>query len=186
VKAYVEKHQLYEVALETFHESDKLPVRVVLLDQSLQFTNTPQEILSLYGEWFFERREFDQSALGMGDIIAPHLCSLMGCSIYGCAATRESNACIRKGAFMARTLRSRAASKGRSRGNRCNCIPCGRYALRPQGHVGTNDCFTEDLGSKKRYTEAGQVLLDYAEDVREAVIILVQGSQFSEARRIVS
>jgi elongator complex protein 1 len=30
------------------------------------------------------------------------------------------------------------------------------------------------------------VLLDYAEDVREAVIILVQGNQFSEARRIVS
>ena len=54
------------------------------------------------------------------------------------------------------------------------------------GHVSTNDYFTEDLGSKKRYAEAGQVLLDYAEDVREAVIILVQGNQFSEARRIVS
>jgi hypothetical protein len=54
------------------------------------------------------------------------------------------------------------------------------------GHVCTNESFTEDLGSKKRYTEAGQVLLDYAEDVREAVIILVQGNQFSEARRIVS
>lgn len=54
------------------------------------------------------------------------------------------------------------------------------------GHVCTNDGFTEDLGSKKRYTEAGQVLLDYAEDVREAVIILVQGNLFSEARRIVS
>ena len=35
VKAYVEKHQLYESALETFHESDKLPVRAILLDQSL-------------------------------------------------------------------------------------------------------------------------------------------------------
>lgn len=45
---------------------------------------------------------------------------------------------------------------------------------------------TEDLTSKKRYTEAGHVLLDYAEDVREAVIALVQGNQFSEARRIVS
>ncbi len=70
MKAYVEKHQLYEAALETFHESDKLPVRVVFLDQSVKFTNSPQEILSLYGEWLFERREFDQSALGMGDIIA--------------------------------------------------------------------------------------------------------------------
>jgi elongator complex protein 1 len=45
---------------------------------------------------------------------------------------------------------------------------------------------SEDLASKKRYAEAGQVLLDYAEDEREAVIALVQGNQFSEARRIVS
>jgi len=44
---------------------------------------------------------------------------------------------------------------------------------------------SEDLASKKRYAEAGQVLLDYAEDEREAVIALVQGNQFSEARRIV-
>jgi hypothetical protein len=35
--------------------------------------NTHQEILSLYGEWLFERREFDQSGLGMRDIVAPHL-----------------------------------------------------------------------------------------------------------------
>jgi hypothetical protein len=129
VKAYVEKHQLYEAALEIYHESDKLPVRVVLSDQSLQFTNTPQEILSLYGEWLFERREFDQAALGMGDIITSHLCSLMGCSISGRAETTESNACIRKSVVMARTLRARAASEGRSRGNRCDGIPCGRYAL---------------------------------------------------------
>jgi elongator complex protein 1 len=53
-------------------------------------------------------------------------------------------------------------------------------------HVCINDSFTEDLTSKKRYTEAGHVLLDYAEDVRDAVITLVQGNQFSEARRIVS
>jgi hypothetical protein len=86
----------------------------------------------LYGEWLFERREFDQSALGMGDIKAPHLCSLTGYSIYGRAETTESNACIRKSAVMARTLRSRAASEGRSRGNRCDGIPCGRYALLPQ------------------------------------------------------
>ena len=46
--------------------------------------------------------------------------------------------------------------------------------------------FIEDLMSKKRYAEASQVLLCYAEDVREAVIALVQGNQFSEARRIVS
>lgn len=48
------------------------------------------------------------------------------------------------------------------------------------------DSLTEDLTSKKRYAEAGRVLLDYAEDDRESVITLVQGNQFSEARRVVS
>jgi elongator complex protein 1 len=42
------------------------------------------------------------------------------------------------------------------------------------------------LSSKKRYSEAARVLLDYTEDVREAVIALVQGNSFSEARRVVS
>lgn len=40
--------------------------------------------------------------------------------------------------------------------------------------------------SKKRYSEAARVLLDYAQDSRQAVIALVQGNSFSEARRIVS
>jgi len=44
----------------------------------------------------------------------------------------------------------------------------------------------ENLTLKKRYAEAGQVLLDYAQDVREAIIALVQGNHFSEARRIIS
>lgn len=43
----------------------------------------------------------------------------------------------------------------------------------------------EDLTSKKRYAEASLALLDYANDVREAVIALVQGNEFSEARRVV-
>lgn len=141
----------------------------------------------MYGEWLFERREFDQSAIGMGDIMAPHFCSLMGCSIYGRAEATESNACIRKGAVMARTLRSHAASEGRRRGSCCDGIPCGRYATSfTIILIGTNDGSAEELSSKKRHTEASQVLLDYAEDVREAVITLVQGNQFSEARRIVS
>ncbi|KAI0686278.1 Elongator complex protein 1 [Cytidiella melzeri] len=44
----------------------------------------------------------------------------------------------------------------------------------------------EDLSSKKRYQEAARVLLDYTKDVREAVIALVQGNSFSEARRIIT
>ena len=45
---------------------------------------------------------------------------------------------------------------------------------------------TEDLAAKKRHMDAARVLLDYAEDVREGIKALVEGSQFSEARRIVS
>lgn len=45
--------------------------------------------------------------------------------------------------------------------------------------------YEEDLVSKKRHSEAAQVLLDYGKDVREAVIALVGGNGFSEARRLV-
>ncbi|TFY59586.1 hypothetical protein EVJ58_g5682 [Rhodofomes roseus] len=44
----------------------------------------------------------------------------------------------------------------------------------------------EDLAAKKRYSDAARSLLDYAEDVREAVKTLVEGSHFSEARRIIA
>lgn len=43
----------------------------------------------------------------------------------------------------------------------------------------------EDLTSKKRHLDAARVLLDYAGDVRDAVIALTQGNAFSEARRVV-
>jgi len=45
---------------------------------------------------------------------------------------------------------------------------------------------SEELSSKRRYSESARVLLDYSKDVREAVTSLVQGNKFSEARRIVS
>jgi hypothetical protein len=44
----------------------------------------------------------------------------------------------------------------------------------------------DDLSSKKRYAEAATVLLDYAGDVRQAVIAYVEGNFFADARRIVS
>jgi hypothetical protein len=45
--------------------------------------------------------------------------------------------------------------------------------------------YAEDLSSKKRYTEAARVLLDYSKDIREGVIALVSGNAFSEAGRVV-
>ncbi|KAF9647728.1 Elongator complex protein 1 [Thelephora ganbajun] len=44
----------------------------------------------------------------------------------------------------------------------------------------------DDLSSKRRYAEAATVLLDYAGDVRQAVITCVEGNFFADARRIVS
>ncbi|TFK65584.1 IkappaB kinase complex, IKAP component [Pluteus cervinus] len=42
----------------------------------------------------------------------------------------------------------------------------------------------DDLISKKRFAEAARVYLDYVKNVRQAVISLVEGNLFSEARRV--
>ncbi|KAG8966010.1 hypothetical protein FRC05_002930 [Tulasnella sp. 425] len=41
----------------------------------------------------------------------------------------------------------------------------------------------EDLASRKRYSEAGRVLLDYAKNVEEAITAFAQGGDFPEADR---
>ena len=53
-------------------------------------------------------------------------------------------------------------------------------------HVGIDWTLADELSSKKRYAEAATVLLDYAGDVRQAVIAYVEGNLFADARRIVS
>ncbi|KAG6839915.1 hypothetical protein C0991_010395 [Blastosporella zonata] len=52
--------------------------------------------------------------------------------------------------------------------------------------IATGHRVAEDLTSKKRHSEAARVLLDYAKDIREAIIAYVQGNHFSEARRIIA
>ncbi|KAH9042892.1 IkappaB kinase complex IKAP component [Lactarius deliciosus] len=134
VKAYVEKHQLYEIALEIFGESDQL-----------------RDILDIYGDWLFERREFGQSALVFLDAEQP----------------QKVLAAYEKAHSWRELFEFAQLQK-----------------IEPEDIVAMAYRVAEDLTSKKRYTEASQVLLCYAEDVREAVIALVQGNQFSEARRI--
>ncbi|KAG6809392.1 hypothetical protein H0H92_000447 [Tricholoma furcatifolium] len=51
--------------------------------------------------------------------------------------------------------------------------------------VATGYRVAEDLVSKKRHPEAARVLLDYAKDIREAIIAYVHGNHFSEARRVI-
>ncbi|KAG6856745.1 hypothetical protein H0H87_001089 [Tephrocybe sp. NHM501043] len=52
--------------------------------------------------------------------------------------------------------------------------------------VATGYRVAEDLAAKKRHSEAARVLLDYAKDIREAILAYVQGNHFSEARRIIA
>ncbi|THH29047.1 hypothetical protein EUX98_g5147 [Antrodiella citrinella] len=44
----------------------------------------------------------------------------------------------------------------------------------------------EDLSAKKRYQDSARVFLDYVKDPRAAVVTLVQGNFFSEARRVIA
>lgn len=55
-----------------------------------------------------------------------------------------------------------------------------------QVYLDAHTVLADELSSKKRYAEAAVVSLDYAEDVRQAVIAYVEGNLFADARRIVS
>ncbi|KAI9441755.1 IKI3 family-domain-containing protein [Lactarius indigo] len=138
VKAYVEKHQLFETALEIFGKSDQL-------------RGEPKDILDIYGDWLFERREFSQSALVFLEAEQP----------------QKVLAAYEKAHSWRELFEFAQLQK-----------------VEPEDIVAMAYRVAEDLASKKRYAEASQVLLCYAEDTREAVIALVQGNQFSEARRI--
>jgi elongator complex protein 1 len=41
------------------------------------------------------------------------------------------------------------------------------------------------LKSNRRFSEASQVFLDYAEDVEEAVVALLEGSKWAESLRVI-
>ena len=43
----------------------------------------------------------------------------------------------------------------------------------------------DSLKSSRRYTEAARVLLDYAEDAEEAIVILLEGGSWEEALRLI-
>ncbi|KAJ7630747.1 pol II transcription elongation factor [Roridomyces roridus] len=132
--AYIEQHRLYGQAITIWKDTD-------------QYNN----ILDVYGDWLFERRDFRQAALVftkagiLNKAMAAHEKCLEWQELFDLVARTE--------------------------------VP-------EEDVVDIAYRVAEDLGSKKRHSEAARVLLDYAKDVREAVIALVQGNCFSEARRI--
>ncbi|KAJ7672113.1 IKI3 family-domain-containing protein [Mycena rosella] len=134
--AYIEQHRLYELALSIWKGTEQY-----------------NDILGIYGDWLFERRDFRQAgsvfvqAGALSKAMVAHEKSLDWQELFDLA--------------------------GRTRASEEDIVAMG-YRV------------AEDLGSRKRYADAARVLLDYAKDTREAVIALVQGNCFSEARRIVT
>ena len=63
-----------------------------------------KDILNIYGDWLFERREFGQSALGTPSNRRRELGLLTKRSLLGRGAATEGLGCVRKSAFMARTI----------------------------------------------------------------------------------
>ena len=122
-------------------------------------------------------------------ILVPSQCILMLVkSIHWGAKTTESHEGSWTSAGMERSLYDCLYTWGTGRRDNWHWIPNGRYDLMTTCGLTCDECThpLDDLVSKKRHSEAGQVLLDYAKDVRQAVIAFVEGNCFSEARRVVS
>ncbi|CAL1711610.1 unnamed protein product [Somion occarium] len=134
--SYVEKHQLYDAALTIWRDTDHY-----------------KTVLSIYGDWLFERREFRDAAF-----------------VFRHAGKPAKAMIAYEKSLDWRELFEIALDEKVSEED----LNATAYRV------------AEDLSSKKRYADAAHVLLDYAKDIREAVISLVQGNHFSEARRIIA
>lgn len=61
--AYIEKHQLYDDALDIWRGTEKYDVsQTPILALSCADVYRTQTVLSIYGDWLFERREFSDAA----------------------------------------------------------------------------------------------------------------------------
>ncbi|KAJ7750119.1 pol II transcription elongation factor [Mycena maculata] len=140
--AYIEQHRLYELAISIWKGTE-------------QYNN----ILDIYGDWLYERRDFRQAASGK-------LAS--ACAVFIQAGVLPKAMAAHEKALDWQELFDLAV----------------RTSVTQEDVVAMGYRVAEDLASKKRYSDAARVLLDYAKDVREAVITLVQGNCFSEACRI--
>jgi len=113
-------------------------------------------ILELYGEFLFGRRDFKQAALAF------------------ITAGRTHKAMVSyERAHTWRELFSLALSLPRAEFDH-EKLKVMAYRV------------SDDLRSRKRYGEAARVLLDYAQDIPEAVAAYARGNEISEALRIMS
>ncbi|KAH0829046.1 IKI3 family-domain-containing protein [Lanmaoa asiatica] len=133
---YIERHRLYEEGLAIW-----------------QGTEQHQAVLTTYGSWLFERRDYKQAAL-----------AFIEAGNFRKAMVAHERALEWQELFDISTREKVPEEEVKE------------IAYR----------LSEELLSKKRYLEAARVFIDYAGDIRQAVIALVQGNELSEARRIVS
>ncbi|TFK25707.1 pol II transcription elongation factor [Coprinopsis marcescibilis] len=131
---YIERYSLYEPALKIWRGTDKY-----------------NDVLDLYGDWLYERRELPQSAAAFIEAKKPEKAMV----------AYEKNLQWQELFDLALEI-----------GSKKEDLETMAYRV------------AEDLSSKKRYLEAGRVLLDYGQDIKEAVSYLCQGNDFSEARRV--
>ncbi|KAI6009884.1 pol II transcription elongation factor [Pisolithus marmoratus] len=133
---YIERHQLYETALEIWKATEQYRV-----------------VLGVYGNWLFDRRDYRQAAL-----------VFVEASDLRRAMVAHERALEWQELFQLSTKEKVPEDEVKEIAHR----------------------IAGELLSKKRYSEAARVFIDYAGDNRQAVTALVQGNEISEARRIVS
>ncbi|KAI0629477.1 IkappaB kinase complex IKAP component [Trametes polyzona] len=151
---------------ERFDEAMAYVEKHRLYDHALSIwrgTDKYEAVLDIYGDWLFERRDFREAAF-----------------VFRQANKPEKAMIAHEKALNWQELFELAAQQERPDEE----LKDTAYRVAGKCAYRAHDC-SEDLVSKKRTSEAALVLLDYAKDVREAVIALVEGSHFSEARRIV-
>ncbi|KZT27113.1 IkappaB kinase complex IKAP component [Neolentinus lepideus HHB14362 ss-1] len=144
---------------ERFDEAIEYVERHRLYELALSLwkdTDHYASVLDTYGDWLFERREFRQAALAFLE-----------------ADKRRKALIAYEKALDWQELFDVAISSDIADSEIVN------MGWRVSGYL-------EGLISKKRFADAATVLLDYSKDVRHAVIALVEGNLFSEARRIIS
>lgn len=146
-------------------------------------------MLELYGDYLFERREFRQAASGKWWSLCPYVRVLIHNILVLVEAGHLTKAMIaHEKALQWQELFCLAAQTEMTDGD---VIDMG-YRVAGMclnslfdDNVTVMFLSSEDLVAKKRHSEAARVLLDYSMNIREAVVALVQGNHFSEARRIV-
>ncbi|KAF8318502.1 IkappaB kinase complex, IKAP component [Clavulina sp. PMI_390] len=152
---YVEKHRLYVDALQVWKAEAEKHLR----------------LLEAYGDYLYERRDFEQAGLGGTILALPGTMSLtIIIAAFGLAKKWRKAMLSYERAHMWKEA----------------------FALLVQAELADEEISSmairvaEDLTGRKRHIEAARVLFDYGKDVSGGITSLVQGNDVSEALRVIT